>query len=135
MTAYDRGAYLERKAAVEFTRGGWFVVRSAGSRGTVDLAALHPVLRPALIQCKVKADELDHDGWNRLFHLSSSLGVTPVLAAWRKRGRIGYVELLAPHERRSSVWPGRDFAVDELPLEVGKPIYLTGDANDDTAWI
>lgn len=39
MTNYQRGARLERLARAQLERAGYFVVRSAGSKGACDLVA------------------------------------------------------------------------------------------------
>lgn len=117
MTNYDRGAYLERKAIVELARAGRYCLRSAGSRGVVDLAAFHPDGDHWLVQCKVKRDGLDHDGWNRLLELARTFGVRPVLASWERRGRIQYEELLDRHEARSHEWPARELPVEPIATE------------------
>ena len=40
MTNYDRGVYLERKARDVLIQNGYVVIRSAGSRGPMDLVAI-----------------------------------------------------------------------------------------------
>jgi len=56
MTHYARGAAFERRVRKELEEDGWFVVRSAGSKGVVDLVALREkgnVLRVRLVSCKL----------------------------------------------------------------------------------
>jgi len=54
MTKYTKGADLERKIKKELEEAGYYVIRSAGSKGRFDLAAFHPTeKRPLLIQVKV----------------------------------------------------------------------------------
>lgn len=52
MTQYSRGADFERKVKKLWEAEGYFVVRSAGSKGPVDLVAFGAT-RPVLIQCKI----------------------------------------------------------------------------------
>lgn len=54
MTNYSRGATFERKIKKEYEGDGWYVIRSAGSRGPVDLVAIHWQLGVELIQCKLR---------------------------------------------------------------------------------
>ena len=57
MTNYSNGANFERKIKKQYEDDGWFVVRSAGSKGPVDLVAIHVVdyeIQVDLIQCKTR---------------------------------------------------------------------------------
>jgi len=51
---YIKGRALEYKIKQELEENGWFVVRSAGSHGPIDLACFSEDAI-ALIQCKTKA--------------------------------------------------------------------------------
>ena len=53
MSQYARGANFERKVKELWEDRGYFVVRSAGSKGPVDLVAIAYEYRPILIQCKL----------------------------------------------------------------------------------
>jgi len=90
MTAYARGAAFERKVRRLLEEDGWFVVRSAGSKGVVDLVAVRErgnVLRVQLISCKL-------DGYvppaerEQLLELKRRLPHAEVLIAARRDGRI-----------------------------------------------
>ena len=54
MTNYEKGAKAEREAKKLLEMLGYDVVRSAGSKGTWDIVACHPVLGTRLIQVKVE---------------------------------------------------------------------------------
>ena len=58
-TNYQRGAAFERQVKKELEAMGLLVVRSAGSKGPVDLIAVNEAGGVLLIQCKVssKANE------------------------------------------------------------------------------
>ena len=53
MSNYSRGANLERKIKKRLESEGWFVVRSAGSKGLVDLVAFASGQKPVFIQVKL----------------------------------------------------------------------------------
>ncbi len=40
MSKYRKGAYYERKVLHQLEKDGWYVVRSAGSKGALDLVAI-----------------------------------------------------------------------------------------------
>ena len=65
-------------------REGWFVVRSAGSRGPLDLVALRPVGRGGcearLIQCKVRQSHFTLNDWCLLEQAALDAGATAWLA-------------------------------------------------------
>lgn len=56
MTNYSRGAAYERKVKKEYEEAGFLVIRSAGSKGPVDLVAIYPGFDQyvVLIQCKLR---------------------------------------------------------------------------------
>jgi Holliday junction resolvase len=51
MTNYTRGRAIEYLARDELMAQGYFVLRSAGSKGAADLCALKDGQRPLLVQC------------------------------------------------------------------------------------
>jgi len=52
VTAYRRGAELERDVKRRLEAKGWFCVRSAGSKSPVDIVAVKPDARPLFVQVK-----------------------------------------------------------------------------------
>jgi len=95
MTAYARGAAFERKVRRLLEEDGWFVVRSAGSRGAVDLIALRErgnVLRVQLISCKL-------DGYvppaerEQLLELKRQLPHAEVLIAKKENGSVVFEKI------------------------------------------
>jgi len=90
MTAYARGAAFERRVRRLLEEDGWFVVRSAGSRGAVDLIALRErgnVLRVQLISCKLNGYVPPAER-EQLLELKRQLPHAEVLIAARRDGRI-----------------------------------------------
>ena len=53
MTNYSRGAAFEHSVMDALKRKGYYVIRSAGSHGEVDLAAFRADTSPWFIQCKL----------------------------------------------------------------------------------
>ncbi len=106
MTAYRRGADFERRVRADLQDQGWFVLRSAGSRGGFDLIALRPDgaggCEVRLIQCKVTS-RLPRARRRYLAQVASRVGASAWLAS---RGRandqyvIGLTPLLSAHEKK-----------------------------------
>jgi Holliday junction resolvase len=113
-TNYERGRALEYDARARLTADGYFVIRSAGSKGVVDLCAikLPDIL---FIQCKRQKRAVHHAEWNALYAAAAGSGALPLLAE-RDPGKPIRWWLLtgpkAPRQRanlpREQWWP--DFA-------------------------
>lgn len=63
---YQRGSAFERRVKKQLEGLGWFAVKSAGSKGKVDVMAVRSGCKPLMIQCKLtgkitkaEAKELD----------------------------------------------------------------------------
>jgi len=87
MTAakYRAGLVLEHATRHDLEADGYYVIRSAGSKGAADLVAIKPG-ELLLVQCKLdgKMTPLErHD----LSVLADRLGVVSLVAYWRKDGR------------------------------------------------
>lgn len=84
-TQYQRGADFERKVRDELMHDmdAAYVVRSAGSRGIVDLVAFFPLLRLVpevwLVQCK-RDGKLSAEDRELLLSLAAETGCRAVLA-------------------------------------------------------
>jgi len=97
MTAanYRRGADLERAAKHYLEDNGYYVIKSAGSKGIADLVAIKPG-ETLYVQCKL-------DGYltpaERVSFRQAALtsGAAPIVARWVKEGRaartLGFREL------------------------------------------
>jgi Holliday junction resolvase len=91
MTNYSRGADFERAVKAYLEQEGYFVVRSAGSHGVVDLLALSGAGHLA-VQCKINGQLAPNDR-KRLMDICRECRLTPI-KAWRpKRGEIRYDEV------------------------------------------
>lgn len=75
-TQYQLGRSFEYRTRDLLLRAGYYVVRSAQSKGLVDLVALSKG-RVLLVQCK-RGGLLDKDEWDALFALGEKIGGIPV---------------------------------------------------------
>ena len=81
MSKYSKGADFERKVKHLLEEDGCFVVRSAGSKGIVDLVSFNPVNHNVLfIQCKTNGVLSKCDRVN-FVTLADNYGGVPVLAS------------------------------------------------------
>ncbi|MHC1577720.1 MAG: restriction endonuclease [Candidatus Methanospirareceae archaeon] len=95
MTHYARGAAFERRVRRLLEEDGWFVVRSAGSRGAVDLIALRErgnVQRVRLISCKLNGYVPPAER-ERLRKLKEELPHAEVLVARKENGSVVFERL------------------------------------------
>ena len=85
MSRYDGGADLERAAKKLLEDGGYYVIRSAGSKGKADLVALKAG-ETVLVQCKTDGyvTPADRVAFRKLALL---VGATCLVARWHKTGR------------------------------------------------
>jgi Holliday junction resolvase len=89
---YVSGANFERAVKAHLESCGWFVVRSAGSHGPVDLVALWHDFTPALIQCKTNGKVSPNDR-AALRQLELKTGAIPIIASRPKRGMMKFSTL------------------------------------------
>ena len=88
-TKYDRGRAFEYKVRDTYKDNGYYVVRSAGSKGKVDLVALKAGHRTHLIQCKAGAiASRERKEAVELHALAEELGCIGVLASKSKAGKL-----------------------------------------------
>ena len=87
MSRYDGGADLERAAKKLLEDNGYYVVRSAGSKGAVDLAAFK---RGEVVFVQCKADGYLSPGERAAFRgLCVRLGAVCVIGWWERTGPRG----------------------------------------------
>ena len=117
MSAARRGTDFERRVRRRLESEGWFVVRSAGSRGPVDLVAVrrngHGGCEVRLIQCKAGQPHFTLNDWSLLVQAALDAGATAWLA-YRDSAASHYAIVFksaaledAPHRRtdeRLAVW-------------------------------
>ncbi len=88
MSNYSNGAELERAAKKSLEADGYYVIRSAGSKGLADLIALKPG-ELLLVQCKRRYIGPAERMAFRM--LAIRLGALPLLGEWVKEGRAARV--------------------------------------------
>jgi len=95
MTAYEKGACFERKIKKFLQKKGWFVSRSAGSKGLVDLTACRRVplgSPPVVFFIQAKLGAVTYPELERLTFLAEEYGAIPILA--RRRVRVAYIQFV-----------------------------------------
>lgn len=98
MTQYARGANFERRVVKELTAAGYYAMRSAGSRGKVDVVAVwqtwrsrHIYFTPEMtmfVQCKLKG-VLPNKDRRELCRVARECSCLPILAS-RENGKVVY---------------------------------------------
>jgi Holliday junction resolvase len=96
MTNYNRGRAFEYKVRDLFRESGYYVIRSAGSKGIADLVAIKnesgwSMNETCFIQCK-KSGKLNGIEKKDMIDLCSKLAVTPILARYKEK-KIELIEL------------------------------------------
>lgn len=114
---YAKGRRFEYRVRDLLEESGYYVIRSAGSKGIVDLAAFK-ITVVLFIQCKNNSNALSHEEWNKLFLKSRELGTTPI-HAFNVKGKIQLERLLS---RRALYEKGvsSTFTISEPSLQVLK---------------
>lgn len=91
---YYRGRDFEYRVRKFYEKHGWFVVRSAGSKGTADLVAISPAGGEIhFIQCKKRGYIPDHE-LDTLKEIAQRYNAVPIVATAGKDGR--GIRLLIP---------------------------------------
>ena len=111
-TAYALGAALERRIRDRLIEDGYFVIRSAGSKKVVDLAAFKPG-QTLFIQCK-RSGALPPASWNALYDLALSVGAVPVMVENPKPRCVRWWRLTGRKDGRGGRQPMVPFEVDEV---------------------
>jgi hypothetical protein len=94
-SAYQRGRAFEYRVRDRLRECGYFVVRSASSKGPCDLIAVRADGAPLLVQCKHGAHPaLPPAEWNFLLDAATSVHAIPLLAISRRR-RLTFMRLIA----------------------------------------
>jgi Holliday junction resolvase len=82
---YRAGADLERAARKVLEENGYFVVRSAGSKGPVDLVAFKPG-EVLFVQCKTWDARMSGLSRREFYWIAYNVGAKALLCSWRKTG-------------------------------------------------
>lgn len=94
MTNYSRGADFERAVKADLEGKGWFVVRSAGSHGAVDLVAIGEGGVIRFIQAKING-KMSWKDREEITELAAEYGAEAIMASRPRRGMIDY-EVIEP---------------------------------------
>lgn len=89
MTDYGNGTKLEYDAKRDLEENGYFVIRSAGSHGPVDLVGWK-MDQMVIVQCKRSSPYLEPAARDVLIGLAAMLpgcNITPLSAYYHKEGR------------------------------------------------
>jgi Holliday junction resolvase len=97
---YAAGARTEHKVRDLLESEGYECVRTAGSKGALDLLAVKPG-EVLMVQVK-RSGVLSPAGWNRLYDLAAMAGAIPILADCPVRKPIVFYRLTARKDK-----PGR----------------------------
>lgn len=94
MTNYQRGRALEYRVRERLERLGYWVVRSASSKGCADLVAVKAEGLPEyrshwllLVQCKLSVGAVGVVEWNRLYETGQKVNGVAVIAQAGGRGK------------------------------------------------
>jgi len=82
---YRAGLVLEHATRHDLEADGYYVIRSAGSKGAADLGALKPG-EVLLVQCKLDGKMTPAERAS-FAELADRLGVVSLVASWHKQGR------------------------------------------------
>jgi Holliday junction resolvase len=99
VSAYRKGYSLENAVVHDLTERGYFCIRSAGSKGKVDVVAFpqvfSSVLMPAIlfIQCRRAKRPVSVREWNALYLLALERGARAVIA-FQPRFRIHTYQMI-----------------------------------------
>lgn len=92
MTQYSKGRSFENYVKAKLERDGWWVCRSAGSKGKADLVAIVPAKNyladVMLVQCKSGKKKIAGPEKQELIDLANELNVTAAVAFKDKSGRV-----------------------------------------------
>jgi Holliday junction resolvase len=101
MSTASRGRYFEHKVRDDLRAHGFYVIRSAASKGNVDLVALGAGETTLLVQVKAGTSAgLAPAPWNDLYDLAAATGSIPVLAQVLPRKPVEYWRLTGRKETR-----------------------------------
>lgn len=99
MSNATRGTHLERVVMDKLHDRGWVVIRSAGSHGPADVAAIKPGV-VLLVQSKVTASSFGSREWQELWDMAQKSGSVPILAYRPSPRTVAFARLMGPRALR-----------------------------------
>lgn len=113
-TRYARGRQFEYRVKRYYENKGWFVIRSAGSKGIADIVAISPdAIQIHFIQCK-RAGYLSKSESKLIVETARRFGALPVLARTGKNSRS--LELLSINVNGSE-YVYKPINIDKYPAQ------------------
>ena len=119
MTAYERGNYLERRAADKLRHDGYTCWQTRGSKTPADIIAAKPG-QLLLVQVKAGLATITHDEWNNLLATATRAGAIPIVADRLKRGVIRWRRITHAHQPNSRDWPAVDWHADQVAAAMAR---------------
>lgn len=110
MSHYRDGRRDEYKARDDLIANGYSLIRSAGSKGAVDLIAVKPG-EVLFVQVK-RTTAPGPAAWNKLWDLAAMAGAVPILATTPLRRPIAYQRLTARKDKPGAPAPLEPFLLD-----------------------
>ncbi len=99
-TNYTRGRAFEYRTKALLESLGYYVIRSAGSKGIADLVAIGDTVA-AFVQCK-RSGAISAKEWNALYSKCLELHAIPLVAMMRGKHRgVAIYRLLGPRVSRA----------------------------------
>lgn len=106
-TQYQLGRSFEYRTRDLLKESGYYVVRSAQSKGLIDLVAMK-MGRVLIVQCK-RGGLLDKGEWDALFSLGSEIGATPIFTERADGLNTNFWEIIAKKPPRKAQLALRNF--------------------------
>ena len=111
-TNYERGRAFEYRVIDRLRANGYFAIRSAGSKGAVDIAAIKPG-QVLFVQCKLQQAPFSAAEWNTLLFIARDCGALPILAEAEPRGPVRWWQLTGTKKpRQRTDLPREPFLID-----------------------
>lgn len=111
-TKYSRGRAFEYRVKAYYEKHGWFVIRSAGSKGVADLVAIAPEGKYIhFVQCKLHGS-ISPDERQKLFSIAEKYGAYPILASANKQGKGVLLKTV-----RATGEIGSEIDIEQVPRE------------------
>lgn len=100
---YNRGRRFEYRVKDYLIKKGYFVIRSAGSKGVADLVAIEPYYNHSkayLIQCKYGTAKINKQEVVKLTRLADKVNAIPVLVGIDSRHSLKFMNLMTTLEMK-----------------------------------
>jgi len=108
MTNYSNGSAHERRTKEKLEADGYYVIKSAGSRGVADLVAIKRD-QILLVQGKLSS-RLDPKDWNQLLTVADEIGALAIVVG---RGQKMH-RITGPKDGRGGKQPWEPWTTDDL---------------------